>query len=285
MLPFKNILFPVDYSAACDAVVPYVDEMVQRFSANLALVHAYGEVFAFEGLNDAYEELIDRGRDSEKKELQEFAAQSFPGRHVDTFVECGDPAATIRKIVDHQGADLVMMPTHGRGVIRRFLLGSVAAKTLHDISAAVWTGAGRAFENHRPHMPYQSIMCCFDGSEEAEAVLRAAESLACAYRARLSIVQVAEAPAAASEIDITPYLEEMIEAADSKLCETKSRLGIEAPHSIVYGTLIETLREEAIQRNADLIVAGRGHDQQAFGRIWSCLYPLVRESPCPVLSI
>jgi len=33
MYPFKKILFPNDYSVPCEAVVPYVKEMLGRFSA------------------------------------------------------------------------------------------------------------------------------------------------------------------------------------------------------------------------------------------------------------
>jgi len=33
-----------------------------------------------------------------------------------------------------------MMPTHGLGGFRRFLLGSVTAKVLHDADCPVWTG-------------------------------------------------------------------------------------------------------------------------------------------------
>ena len=42
MLPFKRILFPVDYSDRCRSVVPYVNDMVEHFSASLAVVHAHG---------------------------------------------------------------------------------------------------------------------------------------------------------------------------------------------------------------------------------------------------
>ena len=35
--------------------------------------------------------------------------------------------------------DLIMMPTHGYGPFRRFLLGSVTAKILHDATCPVWT--------------------------------------------------------------------------------------------------------------------------------------------------
>jgi hypothetical protein len=35
----------------------------------------------------------------------------------------------------------------------------------------------------------------------------------------------------------------------------------------------------------DLIVTGRGHSQDGIGRAWSQLFPIIREAPCPVLSI
>jgi hypothetical protein len=41
MFPFRKILFPVDYSAPCGAVIPYIKDMARRFSASVTLVHAY----------------------------------------------------------------------------------------------------------------------------------------------------------------------------------------------------------------------------------------------------
>jgi nucleotide-binding universal stress UspA family protein len=47
MLPFRKILFPVDYSEPCQAVVPYGKDMLRHFSAGLTLVHAYGPAAVF----------------------------------------------------------------------------------------------------------------------------------------------------------------------------------------------------------------------------------------------
>ncbi|MGA8595805.1 MAG: universal stress protein [Bryobacteraceae bacterium] len=44
----------------------------------------------------------------------------------------GDPAAAIVKCAQAEQVDLIMMPTHGYGPYRKFLLGSVTAKVLHD---------------------------------------------------------------------------------------------------------------------------------------------------------
>jgi len=286
MLPFRKILFPVDYSEPCRAVVPYVTEMARRFSAQLTLVHAYGpEALAYSELPITDPGLPEEARAFQVQRLREFALDTFPGQHVETIAELGEAGAVLHRVVQHQGTDLVMLATHGRGAVRRFLLGSVTAKVLHDISAAVWTGTGSAFTGHAPGIPYKSVLCALDDSDEAEGVLRAAAAFASAYHAQLSLVHVVEMPPGTLEIDFSPYRKDVTDAADSRLRELKGRLGISAPHAVIDATVADGVRQEAVRTSADLIVTGRGRAQTSFSRMWSCLYAVVRESPCPVLSI
>jgi hypothetical protein len=42
---------------------------------------------------------------------------------------------------------------------------------------------------------------------------------------------------------------------------------------------------EAIRLKADLIITGRGRIQGRLSRMWAHLYSIVRDSPCPVLSV
>ena len=76
-----------------------------------------------------------------------------------------------------------------------------------------------------------------------------------------------------------------MDAADFRLRELKGRLGIEAPHAIIDGFVADGVCQEALRRKADLIVTGRGRAQTTLSRLWSHVYPIVREPPCPVLSI
>jgi len=54
---------------------------------------------------------------------------------------------------------------------------------------------------------------------------------------------------------------------------------------VIDGGIAGGIHEEVVRRNADLVVVGRGHDQGIVSRVWSRLYSVVRDSPCPVLSI
>jgi len=286
MYPFKKILFPIDYSIPCEAVVPYIKEMLGRFSAALTLVHAYyPEAIAYSELPVTGTSLTDTARTYEEKRLTQFASETFPGQHVECFVESGDAGTVVDRIVHHQGTDLVMLPTHGHGPMRRLLLGSVAAKILHDVSAAVWTGTGSALLDHTPNLPYKSVLCAVDNSDEAEAILKAAAALSCTYGAQLSLVHVVESPEPTPQLDYTPYRKDLLAAADFRLRELKGKLGVHAPHAVFDAMVADGVRQEAMRRKSDLIITGRGRCQTRFERLWSHLYQIVRESPCPVLSI
>jgi nucleotide-binding universal stress UspA family protein len=285
MLPFKRILFPVDYSDRCRSIIPYVNDMVEHFSAALTVVHARGVGAArYAELDVADPNWEEEVRQLEEQRLRKFVSETFPGRHVDSILEIGEPGHVIDQVIQHHGTDLVMMPTHGRGPVRRLLLGSITAKVLHDASAAVWTCTER-MAGHAESVPYKSILCAVDLSDETEAVVRAAVSLAESYHARLSLVHVVEMPPPNVDVDFTLFQNDIVEAANDGLRGLKQKLGIDVPHVAIVGLTADAVRQTALDKEADLIVAGRGRSQGTLTRAWSQLYAMVRESPCPVLSI
>ena len=286
MFPFRRILFPVDYSDACNRVVPYVQEAVGHFSADVTLVHAYGPTAV------AYLEppiggpgLASQIQTYEEKRLADFARESF-GSAATCVVELGEPGGVIHSLVRNRGTDVVMMPTEGSGPLRRMLLGSVTTKVLHDVSAAVWTATAKALAA-RAAGPYQSIVCALElgPGEESKAVIVAASALAKSYGAKLLLTHVIDTPRTTFDIDFAPYLKDLKDAADSQMRQLKSDLGVNAPHQIFDGNVADGVRRAAEDVSADLIVVGRGQAQGAITRIWSNLYSVVREAPCPVLSI
>jgi nucleotide-binding universal stress UspA family protein len=87
------------------------------------------------------------------------------------------------------------------------------------------------------------------------------------------------------DIDVTPYKKDLMDAAHFRIRELKGNLGIDAPHAVVDAPVTDGVCQEALRQKADLIITGRGRTQTTVRRIWSHLYDIVRESPCPVLSI
>lgn len=281
MLPFRKILFPVDYSDACRAIAPRVHDAVTHFSPQLTLVHAYGpEGLSFIDLPLASPDLPRQVREFEQLRLRDFAQEVFPGLRAECFVELGEAGGVIRGVLERQGADLVMLPTHRRGPVRRMMLGSVAAKVLHDANCAVWTTAHGA-----SGAGYKSIVCGVDDSAEALSVITAGEALAKSYGAKLAVVHVAGLPPMSMEVDYGAIRISLLQAAEASLREMLASLKIDAPHAVIEGNIASALHGWAASHQADLLITGRGHAADGLGRMWSNLYSIVRESPCPVLSI
>jgi nucleotide-binding universal stress UspA family protein len=287
MLPFRKIVFPVDYSEPCQAVAPYVREMALRYSAELTAVHAYAPLDAIvhSELLVTDPELKAKAHASEEGLLRQFIGRLFPGLPVECFAQLGEPGDVIDKFTQEQPADLVMLATRGHGPVRRFLLGSITAKVLHDVGAAVWTGAGATLPDHPVNIPYRSIVCALDESDEAEAVLRASASIASTYQAQLWILHVVPTPPAYPDVDLEEHTRQLTKASESRLQELKAKLGVDAPHSVIDTLLADGIHQEVVRRRADLLITGRGRSTGTFSRLWSHLYAIIRDSPCPVLSI
>jgi nucleotide-binding universal stress UspA family protein len=123
-----------------------------------------------------------------RRDLNVFAEREQCGLDVERIVVTGDPAGKIVEYARQRNTDLIMMPTHGYGPFRRFLIGSVAAK---------WTAAHLPASGRHPR-PIASILGAIDNGPASEAVLRWASSFATSYGALLTTahaiptIQVAE---------------------------------------------------------------------------------------------
>ena len=66
---------------------------------------------------------------------------------VTTFVGVGAPASEIVRYAEARRADVVVLGSHGHGVVRRFLLGSVADKVVRQAPCAVLVVAHRTLRH------------------------------------------------------------------------------------------------------------------------------------------
>lgn len=289
MIPFRKILFPVDFSNRCRAIALSVGHTVEKYDAELMLLHATDPVPVLIGSVETGAAMpmpdFSEVRRHQKERLAEFATQLFPELEPTLLVQEGEAGRVVCDVVRHNGADLVMLPTHGHGALRRFLLGSVTAKVLHDVDCAVWTDTEHP--EYKPALPYRRILCTLNlDTDEADAVIRAAACIAQEYKAELLLVHAVETPPAAWEVDYAPYRQKVIESANIKMQSLRREAGLEGTtYEIADGRTPDVIHRIVAERQVDLVVTGRGHAQDGLGRIWSNLYSIIREAPCPVLSI
>ena len=202
MMPFRKILFPVDFSEATTAMVPHVTEMAQRFNATLTVLNAFNLIDDYvlapplEDRSDLepneipYSAALRELRNQRERRLQEFSRSQFPRLAHTAVIEDGDPAMVIEWVAKRDNTDLIMMPTKGLGRFHRLLLGSVTAKVLHDISCPLFTSTHEPHSALAPFSGYRSILCAVGPNAEADDVLKAAALLAQAYGARICLLHM-----------------------------------------------------------------------------------------------
>lgn len=82
------------------------------------------------------EELIDEAN-AYLRVRAEAAGPAAHGAAITTSVQIGSPADSILEYVETNGIDLIVMATHGRSGLKRWVYGSVTAKVLHSVNCSI----------------------------------------------------------------------------------------------------------------------------------------------------
>ena len=192
----------------------------------------------------------------------------------------------IAKVARDRGFDLIVMPTHA-GVFRRMLLGSTTAKVLNDADCMVMTTQHAETISPRP-LEHREWVCAIGLSADSERVLRIASQLAETFHANLSLIHAI--PAAQPGLPVQLDLEERVQSMEKQAARDRFRelqrvVGSHARVSIAVGPIKDALTEAARRLQADVLVIGRSSQPGAQGRLRDLTYAVVRDAPCPVVSV
>ena len=287
MLELRKILFPVDFSERSREAAPHVAAMAQRFNSRVSVLHVmelpppwYGDLASaqLESLVDL-EEL----RRERKKMLEAWLPEAFGNLEVERLVWDGDPARAITDFARDQDVDLIMMPTHGHGLFRRLLLGSVTAKVLHDAPCPVWTDV----HGERPPLPdrFRSVLCAVDLRAESVPSIRWAADYAAFCATELVLMHAIPAAAGPQRPEEATFRKYLIANAREYIADLQQQAGTRAKVCIEGGKIAESVRYAAQQHAAGLVVIGRGSMEEMLGGLRTNAYGIIRESPCPVVRI
>jgi nucleotide-binding universal stress UspA family protein len=180
--------------------------------------------------------------------------------------------------------DLIVMPTHA-GTFRRMLLGSTTAKVLNDADCPVLTTQHAQTMAPKP-IEHREWVCAIGLQPDSERVLRFASQTADSVHATLSLIHAIPAaePGAAVQFDLEERLYPAErQAARHRIQELQSRVGSHAPVHIAVGPIKDALTETARRLQTDALLIGRS--AQAGVRLRDLTYAVVRDAPCPVLSV
>ncbi len=288
----SRILVPVEFSPRCRGAAQYAEALSCHFHCEIVLLHVVMPPLAnftsFEAM--AYTSAGDLAREIAEQrmaDLEAFPCSVPPDAHVRRVVVEGDPTQTIVEYACAEKCDLIVMPTHGYGPFRRFLIGSVTAKVLHDAICPMWTGPHMERAPDYSTLHFQNIVCAIDIGLHSQQVLCWAAGFAREFGARLSIVHAI--PSSATRLGgfyFDPdWRTQLTKTAVERITTFRQEMEIEASVAIEAGETPVVVTAAAETLNADLLVIGRGSTPRAHGHLPTNAYAIVRQAPCPVVAV
>ena len=283
-----HILFPVDFSEQCAKIADHVMGMARSNRSKVTLLHVlecppswYSDIEAARLSSHVDLDVMKQHR---QEQLSRFLERQFHDLAPLRVLSEGDPGLDIVQFAKKERIDLIMMPTRGLGFFRRALLGSVTAKVLHDATCPVWTSA------HSEHVtpvrsPYPTVACAVDLSDASREPLRWAREFASVHRADIHVVHAINVDEASTNRGVLEVRRYLREKALRQWEALEKELEWQIPLHIAYGSVGNALRKAVHDLHVDIMIIGRGRTNETAGRFLTDSYTIIRDSPCPVISI
>ncbi|MEF8821335.1 MAG: universal stress protein [Halovenus sp.] len=281
---YDKILLPFDGSEGASAVLHHASEIAHRTDATIHVLFvadtARESVTVVE--TDVVDTLVQEGED-----IVAEAAKTLDTLGVDyeTDVIQGNPAPTIVDYADSYDFDLIVMPTHGREGLSRYLIGSVAEKVVRLASGPVLTV--RMLDDERLQFPYEDILIPTDGSAGATDAGEHGLALAATLDATVHILSVVDTGLAlGSEMARSDTEQAATNAVEELEASAKSQGITNTETCVDRGKPVEVILDHIESDGIDAVVMGtdgrRGTERILLG---SVAEKTVRSAPVPVLTV
>lgn len=290
-MKLKHLLVPVDFSEFSNKAAEYALFLAEQFCARITLLHVMvlfkTDVQEKEYLQ-SYEKVVKGIEKEHEKKLKEHCENGKKrGVTIDSILERGISEADA--ILDHSTKgdyDLIVMGTHGRTGIKRWMVGSVTEKVVHHSPLSVLT-----VHKDLKDMSIKNILIPDDFSGFSKKAVEQGESLAEDFGARCtflySVMQrehemyynISNEPI----LEANPHLEDTIK---KNLMERSGMRENKADYVVLEGNPYKTIVKYANDHEMDMIVmASRGLGALAHLLMGSNAERVVRTATCPVLTV
>ena len=285
-IQLKNILFATDFSWAANSAIPYVHEIAEHFGSRVLAVHIRPPVVNPMTYPTSWPVYIEAAEAENKKHRSELLAQ-FPG-DTEVIIEEGDVRALLPAIVERKNIDLLVMGTHGRTGVPRFVLGSVAEEVFRKVACPVLTVGPNSLASSAKTGELREILFATDFTPESLAAFPYALSLAQEFQAELTLLHVIPEPKPGelvSPADVSGAAEHRLR----KLIPEDANDWCRADFLVERGEVGQKILDAAKRRKADLIVLGVSGEKGVPGASThlpvAVAHSVVAHAVCAVLTV
>ena len=246
----KQILCAVDLGPTSKLVLEWAQLFARPFDARVDVLHAdltepprYFTPSQIDTIAGESESRRERLRD----ELEAMARKIF-GPQAELTVEIieGHPLSVLRERIKAQRPDLLVLGSHGRSGVARFMLGSVAENAVRESTVPALIARG----GEPAPAAIRRILCPVSFSQSARRCLETSAALASAFGASLDVLHATEGPGVSAE------------QIREQLCQwvpEQARQKCRITEIVRHGDPAEQIILHAREQGVDLIVAGGEH--------------------------
>jgi nucleotide-binding universal stress UspA family protein len=292
----STILVGCDLSEGSDQALDRAIPIAEKHGARIVLVHAQSDDAPISDVdNEVLEQLGEVSaaiRVAEARELAtRMSAISGRGLKTDVISRIGPPGEVLSKAALDESADLIVVGTHGRTGISRFLIGSVAADTIRHAMCDVLVVRGPTSKSL-----FTKPLVAVDFSSASHKALVHGTRLA-APGAHVEVVHAWQLPAGSWGATLLGQARfpwntvrdavlSGVTAQATKFEQEAKASGLDVKVELVQGQPTTVVTHTAERSGHDLIVVGaHGHRGVRRLLLGSVAESTIRHAPCSVLVV
>jgi nucleotide-binding universal stress UspA family protein len=256
------ILIPLDGSELAEGALAYGVAFARTLDERIVLVTAWegteselGNEFPAMAL-----EIEQKANTHYSAYLDAIKARLGADVRVETHVVAGEAAEEILKAAETTQARLLVIGTHGRSGVGRWVYGSTASRLVRESALPMCVVGPHALQRPAAEVSLKHILVPLDGSALSEAALPVAKQLATAAGGRITLVRsvgwaVQTYPYSLPDAYIPQIDEELEAGAKAYLGRIQSEVKeLPVDAFVVRGAVAEGLMDVCDKQGADLVV-------------------------------
>ena len=295
-LHIRRLLVPTDFSPAANAALVAAIPWLERFQAELHLLHVYSVDYPIPTMTVppliASDSEIRRRVRSHLQEVAKDHALTLQGTSL--HASTGRPYEQICRLASRLEIDLIITATRGRTGLKHLALGSTAERVVRHAPCPVLVVHPPTGSARRPPSAFKKVLVPIDFSVCAAQGLAYAKALAMQFGSSLILLHSVDLSYYSTSPEYVLYdLPPLVEAAERSAREQMLELisatdweDLEVKHTLENGHAGEQVCRCARDLDADLIVTST-HGRTGLKRILlgSTAEYIIRHASCPVLVV
>ena len=272
---FARILVATDFSETSDRALEHALALARTYNSRIFLTHVIpiDLMMAPELAKASQDEMRRVAREAMKRAG---ASDRFFGVPHEEIIEEGALWPTIETLISKHHIDLVVVGTHGMGVMQKLLIGSSAEQIFRQARIPVLTVGPTVWREPLYGIELKNILFATAFGPGAERQAAYAFSLAQEHRSRITLLHVEQRPD--EEQAVVHQLQELIPSKTDLHCLPLFR--------VERGDPVKQILRAAEETHADLIVLGAKTRKGLAGHVpHTKAYQVISGASCPVLTI